>query len=383
MRTKRLAKLLGLLFALAFAAAACTTDSSEDSTEAGADESTEEASSDDESTEDEAMEDEESTEDEAMEDDSAEGDSTCAAGNINISGSSTVEPVSRRAAELYEDICGDTVITVDGPGTGDGFKLFCGGETDISDASRAIKDSEAEVCAEAGIEFTELKVAFDGIAVMTNPNNTAIECLSFNDMYALLGGQSEGFENWSDANDLGATVESSIAPYPDAPLDISAPGTESGTYDSFIEIVLEGIGEEQEGEDGQFIRQDFSGNADDNVIIEGIAGSDTSLGWVGFAFAAENADRVKTLAVSEEPGGDCVEPTIDTIADGSYPVSRALYIYVNNAKIAENPSLAGYVDFYLGDGYTESVTKAFGESGYVELPADQLAEVQAAWEGAK
>ena len=218
---------------------------------------------------------------------------------------------------------------------------------------------------------------------MTNPNNDAVECLSFVDLYALLGGQSEGFGRWSDADELGASLGSTVAPYPDAPLDISAPGTESGTYDSFVEIVLEGIGEEQEGEDGQFIRQDFAGNADDNVIIEGIAGSDTSLGWVGFAFAEANLDRVKEVAVSVEPGGDCVAPTVETIADGSYPVSRALYIYVNNAKIAENPALAGYVDFYLGDGYTESVTRAFGDSGYVELPADQLAESQAAWAAAK
>ena len=352
MSAKHLAKLVGLLLALTFVAAACTTDSSEESTDAGSGET-------------------------------ASGDVSCAAGNINVSGSSTVEPVSRRAAELYEDICADTVITVDGPGTGDGFKLFCDGETDISDASRAIKESEADTCAENGVEFTEIKVAFDGIAVMTSPNNDAVECLSFVDLYALLGGQSEGFETWSDASDLGAGLGSDLAPYPDAPLVISAPGTESGTYDSFLEIVLEGIGEEEEGEDGQFIRQDFSGNADDNVIIEGIAGADTSLGWVGFAFAAENADRVKTIAVSAEPGGECVEPTVDTIADGSYPVSRSLYIYVNNAKASENPALAGYVDFYLGDGYTESVTKAFGESGYVELPADQLAEVQAAWEAAK
>lgn len=343
--------MLGLLLAMVFVATACTTDSSEDTVEAGADA------------------------------DGSAGDEC--AGNINISGSSTVEPVSRKAAELYEAVCPDAIITVDGPGTGDGFKLFCSGDTDISDASRAIKDSEAADCADAGIEFTEIRVAYDGIAVMTHPSNTAVECLSFSDLYALLGGQSEGFENWSDANDLATSLGSDVAPYPDAPLDISAPGTESGTYDSFVEIVLEGIGEEQEGEDGQFIRQDFAGNADDNVIIEGIAGSETSLGWVGFAFAEENLDRVSEIAVSEEVGGECVPPTIETIADGSYPVSRALYIYVNNGKVASNPALAGYVDFYLGDGYNESVTKAFGESGYVPLPADELADVQAAWEAAK
>lgn len=314
-----------------------------------------------------------------MEDGASSG---CAAGSINVSGSSTVEPVSRRAAELYEDVCPDAVVTVDGPGTGDGFKLFCAGDTDISNASRTIKDSEADMCAEAGIEFTEIKVANDGIAVMTNPNND-LECLSFVDLYALLGGQSGGFTNWADANDLAASLGSQVAPFPSLPLDVSAPGTESGTYDSLVEIVLEGIGEEQEGEDGQFIRRDVPGNADDNVIIEGIIGSDSSLGWVGFAFASANADVVKALGISEEPGGDCVAPTAETIADNSYPISRALYIYVNNAKASENSALAGYVDYYLGDAYSESVTKAFGDNGYVELPAAELESVRANWEAAK
>jgi len=342
-------KLLGLLMALMMIAAAC-----------GSDDDT--ASSDDGSSDD----------------GSGGAPSDCAAGNINASGSSTVEPITTRAAELYEDVCGDTLVTVDGPGTGDGFALFCAGETDISDASRQIKDGEAEDCAAAGIEYTELLIAYDGISVMTSPANTAVECLSFVDLYALLGGSSEGFGNWSDANGLAADLGSDVAPYPDAPLDISGPGTESGTYDSFIEIVLEGIGEEVEGEDGTFIRTDFSGNADDNVIIEGIAGSDTSLGWVGFAFAEENLDRIKEIAVSEEVGGECVSPTVETIADGSYPVSRGLYIYVNNEKLDSNPALRGFIDFYLNDGYAESVTEAFGESGYVTLPDDILAETKAA-----
>jgi phosphate transport system substrate-binding protein len=342
-------KLLGLLLAFMLIASAC-----------GGDDDSDDAASDGGS------------------DGGAETAENCGSGDINASGSSTVEPITTRAAELYEEVCPDTFVTVDGPGTGDGFALFCSGETDISDASRQIKDGEAEDCAEAGIEYTELLVAYDGIAVMTSPANEAVACLSFVDLYALLGGSSEGFGNWSDANDLATELGSTVAPFPDAPLEISAPGTESGTYDSFIEIVLEGIGEEVEGEDGTFIRTDFSGNADDNVIIEGIAGSDTSLGWVGFAFAEENLDRVKEIQVSEEPGGDCISPTIETIADGSYPVSRGLYIYVNNEKLESNPALRGFVEFYLNDGYNESVTEAFGETGYVPLPDDLLAETKAA-----
>ncbi len=362
MSRTHVAKLFAFFLALMMIAAACTSDSSEDEAVDAGEDAAEDTAGDGEGG-----------------DAATAGD--CQAGSINISGSSTVEPISRRAAELYEDVCPDAIITVDGPGTGDGFKLFCDGETDVSDASRQIKDEEAATCADNGIEFTELKVAFDGIAVMTNPANEAVACLSFVDLYALLGGQSEGFENWSDANDLAASLGSDVAPYPDARLDISAPGTESGTYDSFIEIVLEDIAEEQGDE--QLIRQDFAGNADDNVIIEGIAGNDTSLGWVGFAFAEENIDRVKEIAISAEPGGDCIEPTSDTIADGSYPVSRSLYVYVNNAKVSENPALAGYIDYYLGDAYTESVTRAFGDSGYVVLPADQLDATLAAWASAK
>lgn len=304
-------------------------------------------------------------------------ESGCAAGSINISGSSTVEPISTRAAELYEDGCSETKVTVDGPGTGDGFKLFCSGETDISDASRTIKDKEAALCAEAGIEYTEIKVAFDGIVVMTNPSNE-LACMNFPDLYSLLGGESEGFDNWSDATEIAAELGSDTV-FPDGELVISAPGTESGTYDSFIEIVLEKTAEARQGEEGaQLIRTDFAGNADDNVIIDGIAGNDTSLGWVGFAFADANADVVKSLAIAKEAGGECIVPSIDTIADGSYPVSRSLYIYVNNEKLESNPALRPFVEFYMNDAYTESVTKAFGDSGYVELPADQLSASRSA-----
>ena len=346
----KLLKMLGMVMALVMVAAAC-----------GGSDDTSDASADSGSESSEPME-----------------ASNCVEGTVNASGSSTVEPISIRVAELYEEVCAETLVNVDGPGTGDGFALFCAGDTDISNASRTIKDTEAADCVENGVEYTELLVAYDGIAVMTSPANTAVECLSFVDLYALLGGSSEGFGNWSDANDLATSLGSTVAPFPDAPLDISAPGTESGTYDSFIEIVLEGIGEEQEGEDGTFIRTDFSGNAQDNVIIEGIAGSDTSIGWVGFAFAEENLDRIKEIQISEEPGGECISPTVETIADGSYPVSRGLYIYVNNEKLESNPALSGFVDFYLNDGYEESVSQAFGTTGYVVLPDDVLAETKAA-----
>lgn len=301
-------------------------------------------------------------------------------GVINVSGSSTVEPITTRAAELFADEAPDVVINVDGPGTGDGFELFCQGETDISDASRPISDEEIADCEEAGVEYVELRVAFDGIAVMTSPDNDAVTCLTFADLYALLGPESEGFDNWSQAqpiaSELGSTTE-----FPDLPLEVIAPGTESGTYDSFIEIVLEGIAEDDRGiEEDPFIRTDFPGQADDNVIIQGISGSTGALGWVGFAFADENRDAIKILEVDNGESG-CVEPTVDTIADESYPVNRPLFIYVS-LESAQRPEVRSFVDFYLTDAYEEAVTMAFGDSGYVALPTDLIDETRSEWESA-
>ena len=217
-------------------------------------------------------------------------------GEIFISGSSTVEPISVRVAELFEDVAPGVFIDVEGPGTGDGFKKFCAGETDISDASRQIKNAEAQDCAAAGIEFTEILVGIDGIGVMTSENNTAVECLTFDDLYGLIGPESDGVNSWADANDITATG------LPDAPLTIFGPGEESGTYDSFIEIVLEDLAEER-GQEAS-TRATYSPSADDNVILSGIQSSDTSLGWVGFAFAA-NAEGSKLLQV--DGGGVGVE----------------------------------------------------------------------------
>jgi len=281
-------------------------------------------------------------------------------GSIVISGSSTVEPISARNAQKFADLNPDVTISVEGPGTGDGFKKFCAGQTDISDASRAIKESEASDCAANGVEYVELKVAIDGLSVLTSVNNSAVSCLDFNDLYALIGPESLGFDNWSQANDLGSELGGTHAPYPDAPLVITAPGEESGTYDTFVEFVIEDLAEERGQE--QAARLDYVASPNDNTIISGVAGSDTSLGWVGYAFFVENQDTVAALAVD---GGDsgCVEPTPETIADGSYPLSRPLFIYVNKAKAAAKPELVDYVDLYLSEAGLASVA----ETGYVAL----------------
>src|SRR5918998_962065 len=194
-------------------------------------------------------------------------------GEIAISGSSTVEPISTLVAQKFSSENPGVAISVDGPGTGDGFELFCKGEIDVSDASRPIEAEEAGACKKAGIEYVELKVGIDGITVLTSPENEAVTCLDFHDLYALLGPESEGFESWSDANDLAEEVGAGNAPYPDAPLDVTAPGEESGTYDSFAELVLEDIAYEERGiaEDDPVVRPDYQASANDNVIIEGIA----------------------------------------------------------------------------------------------------------------
>ena len=300
-------------------------------------------------------------------------------GTLTISGSSTVEPITSLVAEDFQAQNPGVEYTVDGPGTGDGFALFCNGETDISDASRAIKDEEAAACEAKGIHYVELKIGIDGISVITSPANDAVTCLSFLDLYALLGPESQGFAKWSDANALAGELASldgfgdSHAPYPDAALAVTAPGEESGTFDTFVEFAITKIAGEREQD--AVTRPDYTASGDDNVIIEGIAGADGSLGWVGFAFADENKDKVKLLEV--DGGKGCVAPTPDTIASNEYPMSRPLFVYVNTDKEAANPAITAFVDFYLSDAGIADVT----EADYIALTADELAATRATWDG--
>jgi phosphate transport system substrate-binding protein len=338
-RTRRWTAPLALLLPLALLAAACGDD---DDTEAS-----------------------------ASDDTTAEGDASGGdlSGSVNVSGSSTVEPISIAVAERFRDENSGVDIAVDGPGTGDGFELFCQGETDINDASSKIKDEQIAACEENGIEFVELQIGNDGIAMMTSTANDAVECLTLADLYALTGPESQGFDNWSDAQDL-ATELGSETELPDAPLSIVGPGEESGTFSSYVELVIEEFNEDR-GQDAT-TRPDYQASPDDNVIIQGIQGSDTSFGWVGFAFARQ-ADGVKVLEID---GGDgCVAPTDETIADNSYPVSRPLFIYVNPAKAEENPALTAYVDYYLNDAID-----AVSQVGYVDLDEETLTATRERWE---
>jgi len=299
------------------------------------------------------------------------------AGTITVSGSSTVQPISALVAELFNETNPDVAISVDGPGTGDGFALFCAGETDVSDASRPIDPEEADACAGSGVGYVELEVAFDGITVMTNPANE-IECLTTGDLYALFGPESEGFAGWSDANALAQEVGGNGG-FPDQPLQITAPGQESGTYDAFIELSgIADLGLERglAEADAQALRRDYQASPNDNVILQAMEGAPSALGFVGYAYAEEAGEGVKEVAI--DAGSGCQAPGVDAIADGSYPLSRSLYLYVNTGRLAENPALLAYIDAYLSDvGLSEAVT----EVGYVPLPADRIEATRTAWEG--
>ncbi len=297
-------------------------------------------------------------------------------GEVFVTGSSTVEPISVRVGELAGEMSGGALaVTVEGPGTGDGFQKFCAGEADVSDASRPIKEEEAAICAEAGIEYVEIEVAIDGLTVATSPNNTAVECLDVPALYALIGPEAEGFVNWSDANTLAGEVGSAYTALPDAPLVVTGPGPESGTYDTFVEFAIADLAEERGAE--ETARADYTQSPNDNVIVEGIEASDSSLGWVGYAFYAAEAERMKALAI--DTGDGCVAPTEETIADGTYGFSRSLYIYVSLTALAENPAVGEFVDVYLSEAGLAMV----GDAGYVSLPADRQEAAVAAWTGAK
>jgi len=296
-------------------------------------------------------------------------------GSISITGSSTVEPITNLLAEAFAEAHPGVAFSVAGPGSGDGHKAAAAGEVPIWNSSRQIKDSEATDIDAAGIEFIELRVAIDGISVITAAGNDAIDCLSFEDLYSLVGDEATGFGDWADANALNAEL-GGTGPFSSGALEIFAPGEESGTFDSFIEIALEHVWEHRvEGghaDENFAVRPDYNASANDNVIIDGVSGNQTSLGWVGFAFADENRDKVKLLEVD---GGDgCVAPTAETIASAEFPIARFLYAYID-AAYASDPAVKAFVDFMLSDeGQTYVV-----DAGYVNLSAADLEQSRSNW----
>lgn len=306
-------------------------------------------------------------------DDGGTGDGEGLQGSLNISGSSTVEPITSLVAEKFRAENPEVEVAVDGPGTSDGFEQFCNGETDINDASRAIEEEEAAACEANGVTPIELEVGLDALSVVGNPESS-VDCLAFADLYALFGPESEGFQSWSDAAPLAEELGGNGS-FPDDPLTIVAPGEESGTFGSFIELALEDIAAER-GQPEDELRTDYQASGDDNVIIDNAAGNASGLGFVGFSYATNAGDTVKSFEVD---GGDgCVAPSRENVLNGSYPISRSLYIYVSEEKLSGNPALQAFVDFYLSDDGLASVE----EVEYVSLPVDRVEATRSAWEEA-
>jgi phosphate transport system substrate-binding protein len=295
-------------------------------------------------------------------------------GTVDIHGSSTVAPISLAVSETFAETNPGFGYFVGEEGTGDGFaQFFCVDNSDLSDASRAIKEEEASLCAENGVEYAELKVGYDGLAVITSPENP-IECLNKYDLWAIFGTESNDITTWQDAGAFAAEMGSTTV-FPEGDIAITAPGTESGTYDSFVELALGGVAEERGVEAGTRdpVPPTYVGAANDLVIIQGVSQFPTSVGFVGLAYAENAGDTVKILGVDEGEG--CVAASPETVADGTYALSRPLFIYPALNRLATNPAIAPFVDFYLSD---EGMAKV-AEVGYVQLPAAEVEVSRAAW----
>lgn len=275
-------------------------------------------------------------------------------GDVKIDGSSTVFPISEAVAEEFMKVHRNVRVTVGVSGTGGGFKKFCLGETDISDASRRIKENETDACAERDIQFIELAVAFDGLSVMVNPDNDFVDHLTVGELNRIWEPES-AINNWKD-----------VRPgFPDLEIKLYGPGTDSGTFDYFTDEI--------NGEEGAS-RPDYTASEDDNVLVKGIAGDKGSLGYFGYAYYIENADKLKVVAID---GGDGpVLPTPETINSGTYaPLSRPIFIYPSINSLLNKPHVLEFVKFYLMDG-----PALVPQVGYIQLPDEDYAE---GWEKVK
>ena len=287
----------------------------------------------------------------ATTDTTEEGTETAAAGgsdltgDVLVDGSSTVFPISEAMAEEFMAENPNVRVTVGVSGTGGGFKKFCAGETDISNASRAIKQEEIDLCAENGIEFIELPVAFDGLSVVVNPENDWAMCLTTDELQTMWEPAAQGtITNWNQIREG----------FPDAPLGLYGPGTDSGTYDYFGEAI---IGEAE-------TRGDFTASEDDNVIVQGVASDPNGLGFFGFAYYEENQDSLNLVEI--DGGNGCVAPSAETIADGSYqPLSRPEFFYVKSTSL-EDPAVRAFVEFQIAEENKDLIR----EVGYVPVTAE-------------
>lgn len=268
-------------------------------------------------------------------------------GSIEIDGSSTVFPISEAVAEEFNEVYPNVRVNVGVSGTGGGFKRFTVGDTDISDASRPIRESEREAAASNGIEYYELRVGTDGLSVMVSTQNDFVDCLTVEELNTIWAPGSE-VNNWNQVR----------SGFPDRPLRLYGPDTDSGTFDFFTEEI--------NGE-AQSSRSDYTASADDNVLVQGIGGDRNALGYFGYAYYAENTDKLNLVAVDD--GRGCVTPTPDTILSGEYqPLTRPLFIYVNRESLARS-EVREFVEFYMERG--EELTR---EVGYVPVAASAYTE---------
>jgi phosphate transport system substrate-binding protein len=267
-------------------------------------------------------------------DDSTESNGDAVSGSIAIDGSSTVQPFAEAAAELFAEDNPDVSISVGAAGTGGGFEKFCAGETDISDASRPIDPKEeVPVCEKEGIEYTEVPVANDGIAIATNPS-LEISCLTTDQLAELW--TDDKITNYSELGEDADTGE----PLPDAEISLYGPGTDSGTFDYFTDEV--------NGEEG-LSRSDYQPSEDDNQLVTGVAGDEAGLGYFGFSYYEQNADQLNLVSV--DSGDGCIAPSTETIQAGEYtPLSRPLFMYPSAQAVADNPAVAPFMQFVV-DNY--------------------------------
>ena len=274
-------------------------------------------------------------------------------GVIEIDGSSTVYPITEAVAEEYRKKEKDVQVNVAVSGTGGGFKRFCPGETDISNASRPIRKNEQQVCEANGVEYVDVTVALDGLSVLVSPKNDFVDCLTIEELNNIWKPEST-INNWKDVR-VG---------FPDKKLVLYGPDTDSGTFDYFTDEV--------NGDQG-VSRSDYTASADDNVLVTGISGSAGSLGYFGYAYYVENTDKLKAVGI--DAGNGCVIPSNETVAGGAYPLARPIFLYIDPAKLNKYEHVSDFVEFYM-----DNVAELSEEVGYIALPsyADQIAKINAA-----
>ena len=270
---------------------------------------------------------------------------------VKIDGSSTVFPITEAVAEDFQQSTkGKVRVTVGISGTGGGFKKFCRGETDISDASRPILKSEMDICKAAGITYYELPIAYDALTIVMNPQNTFIKSLTIAELKKMWEPGAQGkVTKWKQVNPA----------WPDQPLKLFGPGADSGTFDYFTEAV---VGKAKSS------RGDFTASEDDNVLVQGVARDVNALGYFGFSYYNENRDKLKAVPIVAGPGKPAVEPSFETVINGTYqPLARPIFIYIN-AKAYERPEIKQFVEFYM-----KNAERLVKEVKYVPLPAKAYA----------